>query len=63
MMMVSKTIKRTPHDTLKYSEEDLALGFTSNFIDNVKQPVCVVCLNTLSNESMKLAKIPSTFEN
>lgn len=44
-------------EKIKVTTEYLTLGFTSIYINNAEQPVWVVYHETLSNESMKLAKL------
>lgn len=49
--------------TRKYSAEYLSLGFSCTFISNVEHPLCVICHLTLSNDSMKPAKLRRHFES
>ena len=58
MRSSSKEFKKTPlRKTRKYSEEYLAFGFTKTFVDNIELPICLVCHETLANESMKPANL------
>lgn len=41
----------------KYNEKYLQFGFIENTANNELRPQCVLCLEVLSNESMKPAKL------
>ena len=49
-------IKRVKCKIRKYCDEYLSYGFTYICIKDVEKPVCVLCHECLSNESMKPAK-------
>ena len=46
----------------KYEDDYLAYGFTQNVINKEERPLCLNCLKTLANETMKPAKLKRHLE-
>ena len=46
----------------KYEDNYLAYGFTRNVVNKEERPLCLICLKTLSNETMKPAKLKRHLE-
>ena len=52
-----KSLKTAKSKIRKYCDEYLSYGFTYICIKDVEKPVCVLCHECLSNESMQPAKL------
>ena len=45
----------------KYDKSYMQYGFTSVIVDGVERPQCVLCIEVLSNDLMRPAKLKPTF--
>jgi hypothetical protein len=41
----------------KYNSEYIKFGFIASCVNNEERPMCVICLNTLSNDCMRPGKL------
>ncbi|GFT42478.1 hypothetical protein NPIL_183721 [Nephila pilipes] len=60
--ILKRTVKKKIRKTSKYDKEYLKLGFSWTGDENELIPICVICFENLTNESMKPSNLKCHIE-